>query len=339
MSSTTLLQTSDEPNAESAVYEGPHIETFADITPTLKQLSRLTAWKSMAAILFDWGFIVGSFVLASSVGHPAVWIAAAIVIATRQHALLILMHDASHFRLLQSHKANDRLSNWLLAWPLFVTTEGYRQNHLAHHRHLNTDEDPDWVRKRGKPAWNFPKTRIGLAWLLFKELLGGGFLEAIRAITDLSGRQRVAAKSHLPKWERPAFYLLAISLITYFGLWWIVLALWILPAFTLLTVILRIRSIAEHFGVEHEHELNSSRNTNPYWWERFLLAPHNSAAHLDHHLFPSVPFYNLPKLHECLAQNPRYATCAHQSDSLFGTNPTSFFSEVTQAETARAHHE
>ena len=46
-----------------------------------------------------------------------------------------------------------------------------------------------------------------------------------------------------------------------------------------------------------------------------------------------------PKLHESLAQNPRYAACAHQSDSLFGTNPTSFFSEVTQAETARAHHE
>ncbi len=78
----------------------------------------------------DWAIILGCFSLAHAVRHPAIWVVSAIIIATREHAFLILMHDASHFRLLPSHKWNDRLSNWLLAWPLFVTTEGYRQNHL-----------------------------------------------------------------------------------------------------------------------------------------------------------------------------------------------------------------
>ena len=117
----------------------------------------------------------------------------------------------------------------------------------------------------------------------------------------------------------------AVSIVT--GIWPAVLLLWFLPAFTLLPVILRIRSIAEHFGVEGEHELNMSRNTHAPWWERFLLAPHHSGYHLDHHLFPSVPFYNLPELHRRLTRQRDYAAHAHQTSRFFGGS--GFFGEVS----------
>ncbi len=175
--------------------------------------------------------------------------------------------------------------------------------------------------------------RLNLAAL--ERVSGRRLFGGIRSIFDLSRQQSQAPKSALPKWERPLFYLIVLSGLIYFQVWWIVLCLWIVPAFTLLTVILRMRSIAEHFGVERENELNSSRNTTTRWWEDFLFAPHHSAAHLDHHLFPSVPFYNLPKLHRYLMEDPQYAALSHQSNSLLGTNPTSFFSEVTASEVSR----
>lgn len=37
-----------------------------------------------------------------------------------------------------------------------------------------------------------------------------------------------------------------------------------------------------------------------------MMNPHHVAYHLEHHLFPAVPHYNLPKLHLALAADPRY---------------------------------
>lgn len=302
---------------------------FHQIAGPLRELSRLSTVKSLQGLAFDWSVIVSCFAVALWFPHPVLWICCAIAIAARQHGLLILMHDASHFRLLPSRKWNDRVSNWLCAWPLLVSTEGYRHNHLAHHFHLNTDDDPDWIRKDGREDWRFPKTRWAFFVLLIRELCGGGFLQAIASIRDLSGRKLRAAKEKAPAWQRLTYYALAAGLITWTGMWTPVLLLWFLPAFTLLTVILRVRSIAEHFGVEGEHQLNMSRNLHARWWERFLFAPHNSGYHLDHHLYPSVPFYNLPRLHELLNTVPDYVQSSHQTTGFVAGSRSSFLQEVT----------
>jgi len=297
----------------------------------LRELSKLSPTRGLLAIAFDWTVIVGCFWVALTFRHPAVWIACAVVIAARQHALLIIMHDASHFRIVKNHKWNDRLSNWLLSWPVLVSTEGYRDNHLAHHSHLNTDDDPDWVRKEGKEEWEFPKTRWGLAKLLLRDLCGGGFLDMLKAIGDLSNSK---PKTDAPKkrpWGKLAYYAILATALVVSGLWLPVLLLWYLPAFTILPVILRMRSIAEHFGLEGEHDLNMSRTFAAKGVEEFLFAPHNVGYHLDHHLFPSVPFYNLPQLHAALMELPEYATQAHLNDSLLGWRGKSVLNDIVTA--------
>ncbi|MEW4527112.1 fatty acid desaturase family protein [Maioricimonas sp. JC845] len=280
----------------------------------LRELSRLSVWRGLFDVAVDWAVVVACFAICLQVWHPVVWVVAAVVVATRQHALLIVMHDASHYRLLPNKRWNDLASNLLLSWPLIVSTEAYRANHLAHHSHLNTDDDPDWVRKQGKAEWEFPKTKFQLLSLLARDLLGGGFVAQLRALRDLSADRRPqAAKS---PWPRLAFYAVAAAAITAANLWIPVLVLWFVPVFTLLPMILRIRSIAEHFGLECEHELNSSRNFIGPLWERLLFAPHNVGYHLDHHLYPSVPFYNLPKLHRLLLRRADYAEMSHQNAGL-----------------------
>jgi fatty acid desaturase len=65
--------------------------------------------------------------------------------------------------------------------------------------------------------------------------------------------------------------------------------------------------------MDYGHELSSTRSVMPYFWERAFFAPHNVNYHLEHHLYPGVPFYNLPELHKALMQNPTYVARAHNT--------------------------
>ena len=297
----------------------------------LRELSKLNTLRAVAGIAGDWAIIAACFSAALLIPHPVVWVCAAIVIAARQHALLIIMHDASHFRIVANKRWNDRLSNWLLAWPALVSTEGYRDNHLAHHSHLNTDDDPDWTRKAGKPEWEFPKTRWAMLRLILRDVFGGGFLDILGAMRNLSSRKSKPDEVKQRAWGKLCYYALIAAVITATGMWVPVLLLWFVPVFTILPVMFRLRGIAEHFGLEGEHELNMSRNFAARSWERILFAPHNVGYHLDHHLFPSVPYYNLPQLHRELLKHPEYAAHAHLNDSLFGLRGKSVLNDVLPA--------
>ena len=86
----------------------------------------------------------------------------------------------------------------------------------------------------------------------------------------------------------------------------------------------RIRSMAEHGGVEMTHELNSTRTVIPSYLDRLIIAPVGVSYHLEHHLYPYVPGHNLPKLHAELMRNPEYRRLAHVTPSYFGV-----FAELT----------
>jgi fatty acid desaturase len=86
---------------------------------------------------------------------------------------------------------------------------------------------------------------------------------------------------------------------------------WVVPLMTWLKVALRLRTIGEHYGIEYDHTLRQTRTTYPSLIERLLIAPKNIGYHLDHHLYPSVPFYNLPALHRELQQSEEFRSQAH----------------------------
>jgi fatty acid desaturase len=294
-------------------------------------LARIDAVRGIAWIAVDWAVIVVTAMLAWHHLNPWLWPLPWLVIAARQHALGVLMHEAAHHMLIGKGRANDLVADLLCAYPLFVTTRTYRRNHLKHHAHLNSDLDPDWVVRVSPPSvrqdWEFPKTRWQLTRLFLREALGGGFLYLLTKIRRFGGSGvspgpgEAGQPSTLAR--RVAYYSIAAGLITVLGLWTQVVLWWLAPAVTFLPVLLRVRGIAEHFALPGQHELNNARNVFAPFWERWLLAPHNICQHLDHHLFPYVPFYRLPALHRALESDPIYRRLAHENSAyLFGGMPS-----------------
>ncbi len=67
---------------------------------------------------------------------------------------------------------------------------------------------------------------------------------------------------------------------------------------------IRIRGMSEHNGHSHDYELDLSRTT--LWSNPLLeatLTPFYVNYHLEHHLFPQVPYFHLKSLHEKLMTN------------------------------------
>jgi fatty acid desaturase len=81
------------------------------------------------------------------------------------------------------------------------------------------------------------------------------------------------------------------------------LLVWWLPSWTGYSVVLRLRSIAEHSCISDPSDpLRNTRTTLAPGWLRFFLAPHHVNYHLEHHLFMTVPHYNLPRAHRLLRE-------------------------------------
>ncbi|HZQ51406.1 MAG TPA: fatty acid desaturase family protein [Bryobacteraceae bacterium] len=320
---------------------------FANDTEILKKLGSATkpvelakrsVWPTVAAVAFNWAIIcaaIFAMTITSWWIHP-VWL---LVIASRQHALLVLLHDASHSLLCRSKFWNEIISDFFCGLPFGLSTQAYRVNHLAHHEHLNTEEDPDLVRKvgpGGQPEeWMFPLPWYRLARLFGRDVSGGGLLFVLRSVFRLTKAAKGPSEEKKQTLYPPVLRLVyAAALITF--LWvsgrpWFLLYAWLVPLFCLLPAILRLRSIAEHFALPKAHMLNESRIIHPRWWEAFLVAPHHVSLHLDHHLFPYVPWYRLPQLHRRLLANEEYRALAHINSGFF-FGKKSLVADITQIE-------
>lgn len=106
-------------------------------------LMKLRPGKCFIQIGMQWLLIVFAVFFAKWASSWLAYSISIVWIATRQHALLVLMHDASHYLISRRRWLNDTVGNLFLAFPLSVCVSRYRRHHLLHHRHLNTELDPE----------------------------------------------------------------------------------------------------------------------------------------------------------------------------------------------------
>ncbi len=135
------------------------IPELRSLISVARELSERKPFRTVRALCFDWAILGAALLLGTLYPYVLVWIPLIVIIAARQHALAILMHDVAHYSFLTNRKVADAVSNMFMAYPVLLKTEGYRNSHVRHHRNLFTERDPDWIGKKGHPDWDFPQKK------------------------------------------------------------------------------------------------------------------------------------------------------------------------------------
>lgn len=292
-----------------------------DLLPrsTIKEFTAVHTDKWLRAAAIEWMIIGATIWVSAAVGGWLICIPAVLIIGSRQHALGVLAHEGSHYLVAKNRGVNDLLSDLLGAYPIGFTTVGFRTTHFRHHAFLETAKDPSRVTVELFPAdWTFPMSRRRVAKVL------------LRDITGLSQASSSVLLKYL--WEIPggrgrhlvqllAFHATFIGLALWSGNLRIYLVLWMLPLFTVAIAFYRMRAVAEHSGLDHHairyldesaDPLSATRTTIPKCrLSKFIFAPYNISYHIEHHLYPSVPVFELPRLHSILRENPEFEQRAH----------------------------
>lgn len=241
-----------------------------------------------------------------------------LVVVSAQGLVLLgfLAHDGTHLNL-HSDKRVSMVLAILLTLPLWPHSEiGFSIHHWNHHRFTNTASDPD-----SACYGRFKSFPTRLLFARFAAM--GGYFEAML---------RVAVGLPLGVTHRLPFSDTAVKWLARFNLLTWIVALGILvmtyvrdPSsfYLLLSVvlvaigILALNPYIEHAGTDVGHG-QDTRSRLGWWWTIFYLGQNH---HLIHHLYPSVPFYNLAKVHAHLVERGFFGEehNRHVSHGLFGT--------------------
>lgn len=293
--------------------------------PLIRQMSVVPNGRNALLLLLQWAVMTAACVIAIRVDQWPVYLLAGLVIGTRIQCLAVMMHEACHGMLFSNRRVNDWVADLFVAYPLALSIDLYRVAHMVHHRHTNTMRDYDYRVQRKDADQHFPKDGRAMAVLFLRSVTGLNYYRVARAARVWSplanfhnpGRfgfdYRLALRIRYIVWA-----VLVYGLILWSPWRWQILGLFMIPQFLWANVFNRIRAMAEHNGVTDEQEISGTRTVLPTLIDRILIGPLNVSYHLEHHLFPSVPWHNLRRLHLHLMADPAYAADAHITRGYWG---------------------
>jgi fatty acid desaturase len=282
---------------------------------TVSKFHQVNTAKGIFSLLTEWCFIITLVVFCEAFFSWPLYVLCLVIIGARYLALGLIMHEGVHGLITTNRKVNDIVSELFCAWPLFISMRSYRVKHLAHHAWLNTDKDPDHVAKVN-PDWQYPMRFVKFIKIAISQLVGIGVFETFRVMS--SSQMKSAKKNKTPlsyQLFRVLFYSTIITTFVLLDKGMILLWYWIIPFATWTQFANRMRRVAEHSGIEGKPHDMQTRTTTHGLLVRLLLSPKNISYHNEHHLYPGVPCYNLPKLHNEIISIPEVKESLHISNS------------------------
>lgn len=234
------------------------------------------------------------------------------IIGAIQHTLATFVHEAAHLNLFTHNKWNDFFGHALCSAPLVSYMKDYRYFHFEHHRHTGKfEKDPElkFYRAMGvKPRYG-SKTEVIKVFM--NDLTGISYFRGLVYVLKFFKEKRKVGAIENPGFIENVVLISWLTIVPFFfyrnGLIVPYLLLWFLPIITLTPLLLRWHS----FG-EHVRESNSCHSENTLTHQfgfisTLFLYPINSSYHLEHHLYPQIPWYSLRKFYCWANTNPVYA--------------------------------
>jgi len=233
----------------------------------------------------------GAVLSAPRITEPWQWILLAplyLLAAASLHGISLFTHEAVHGTLARNRWINGVLGAFC-AIPVLQNFSAYRVLHLRHHSHLGEDRDPDHYAAYTRWTWliflmNWGRLLVGYpVYITMIPILG--FMHGTAA--DRAGILAEIAATVLAAW-------LCLTLVP--AQW--LLHGWLIPMLFINTMV-NIRGMSQHTLLEHsDDDVLGTRTILTSPLVRFFMC--NENFHLEHHLYPGVPWYHLPRVHAAL---------------------------------------
>ncbi len=320
-------------------------EYFGQLPDTIpaskvRELSVISPVRTVFYIALNWLYVAGAIWGCVRFWHPALYVLTVLFLGARFHGMMMLMHDGAHYRLFHNKRVNDAVCDLFLDWPFFISLPRYRTFHFLHHHHLGDERDGNRVVYLTHTAqgdltsdWRYPKSAGQFLFLLLKRFLAGPLLAVYIVWINLTEAVLVWIGQPQKAWliggyRKPpsrlyvtlhvAFMAAAFTAIAYLQAWRGFLLFWVMP-WSWHVVLEQIRITSEHFSIGNSHPFyGETRTIKVSWLERLFYLPNNGTYHLEHHMYPSVPFYRLRELHSLLMQQPGFRGHAQITNHLTG---------------------
>jgi fatty acid desaturase len=256
---------------------------------SLAELRRLRPSRRLAEIVFFTALWAAGIVLGLEGLRTSAWLAWGLRLASigasaaALNAFYLLSHEGHHSLLFRSRRLNHAV-NVALCVPLLHAPSAYRVLHELHHRYLGGPGDPDEYRNYTASArlrWTLQWVRLTMGTLVYMPLIP--VVAWRRAETSVRPRIAIEYAGMIAIW-------IAVFAIVPIG---ILLQVWLIPG-VVVGYISAVRALAQHALTDPHDPLLASRSVRSNPIVSFLLL--NENYHLEHHLFPEVPSYNLPRL-------------------------------------------
>jgi fatty acid desaturase len=221
--------------------------------------------------------------------HPLIWVPLAVVQGFTVFNFTVLLHEVLHRLVFEKPRpVAERMLGLAYAIPSGIAASQFTRWHLDHHAELGSSVgDP----KRHHLS---PKRRVRWLKLLYATpaLFPIYFRAARKETTTYSPElQAVIARE---RWVSIGAHLSVLALI-----WWAfgsaaAVRAYVVPVFFVFPIAFTLNRLGQHYDIDPEDPARWSTLMRGHWFWNFWFL--NSNYHLEHHYFPGVPSYHLPRL-------------------------------------------
>ena len=204
------------------------------------------------------------------------------------HGICLFTHEGVHKTLHKNLWVNNIIGS-VCGYIVLQTMSGYRVLHLKHHKYLNTKGDPGLL-----------KTYVSNKYVI-AAMEWGYFLFGYAAFLTVIPYQG------FKQGKRKDRFLILVDIVFIFFLFWTLINNlpfvwfvhgWLIPMIYV-HFMMNIRGMSQHLMLEDYHDpYKGARTIKAHPVVDFFLC--NENYHIEHHLYPSVPWYNLKKVHELI---------------------------------------
>jgi len=259
----------------------------------LRRLHQKRPWLHALIALANFLIIAGSGVAIVQFDRWYFWLPFAVIAGFAVFDFTVLLHEVVHRAVLTvSDDRTYRILGLLYAMPSGISASQFTRWHLDHHAALGSyEEDPKrhWLSPKKNARW--------LKALYFTPALFPIYFRAAK-------KENVSYEPEVQKLiarERNAtilFQLAILAIIVILGGPWIAFKLYVVPVLFIFPIAFALNRLGQHYDINPDDPAQWSTLMKGSWfWDAVYLF---SNYHLEHHYFPGVPFYNLPRLQKLL---------------------------------------